>query len=252
MDDPEEVVSAQSQSEETTSTEVTPNPGASAPFDTKAFATEFAAALAPALKPVEAAPQPKQYTPEEIDAALGRWKPDATWKEKFDNLESRDEAVLAMRDGFMQQADRLAQIRTHQAIEQLRQQFAPLIQQQEAARVEQAYETFGKAYPQFASPKLRPLADRIAEGLMSGGKKFASSEEFFSSVASGMAEVARETNPNFVLTPAASAGSSSGTKTVSNPNAVRGNSFGSGGGAGGGRLAAAGGEKKAIASLFDA
>jgi len=131
---------------------------------------------------------------------MNLWEPDDAWYKKYDNLETRAEAIKEQRDGLIKQADTIAQLRMQDALQTLRDEFAPgltAIQEHQNAQREVRFNT---TYPQLKDPNLQPLISAVTDSLVKEGKTFSSEAEMFKAVADGVAAVIKVNNPDFKLT----------------------------------------------------
>lgn len=210
----------------------------------KAFATGLASS---GFKPQEKE-QPK-LTPEEAKKLLNVWEPTKEWLERYDNLETRAEAIAEQRDGVVRNADTVAQMRMREMETRLEQTYGPLrqhIAEQQAKAVE---DRFDGTYPELAKPEMKGLVYSVMNQLQAA-QAFKAGDEAgnFKKVADTVATVIRTAtnNPSFKLTPK---GSTPEGKPKNN-NALRPTSSGSGGGHGG-KPAAAGDGKSKVVSLLE-
>lgn len=176
--------------------------GASVPaFDPAKFAQEFGATLGATLKPVieqgrQAAPP---MTPEEARRLLNVWEPDDAWYAKYDNLDSRKDAVAMMRDALIKQADTLAQYRMQEMIDNLKREVMPHLQSVAEMSNRQREERFHATYPQLSHPELQPLVSAVSQDLVARGQRFRTEGEVFAALAKGVEAVIKVNNPEFKL-----------------------------------------------------
>lgn len=194
--------------------------------DAKALAQEFGGEIARALETSRAKDKPP-LTLEEAEAALNVWKPTKEWETKFENLETRNDALKELRDGFIRHSDTITQHRLHQLQTAMEEKFSPALAVVEQMQAEQRQTRFDTTYPQLAKPGLRPVLQAVGSQLRESGKRFNSEEEIFDAVATEVAKVIKETNSDFKLEKVSG---SSPAKT--NPNAIPVTTPGSGGGTG--------------------
>lgn len=175
----------------------TPEP----PFDASKFAKEFGATLSETLRPVidKATPTAPPMTPEEAKRILNVWEPDDNWYAQYDNLETRADAVAAMRDGLIRQADTLNQLRMREAIDQLREEIMPGFQMVSQTANQQREERLHSRYPQLAKPEMQPLVHAIATDMVQRQQTFTSETELFKALANGVEAVLKQSNPEFKL-----------------------------------------------------
>jgi hypothetical protein len=211
-------------------------------FDPSKFAKEFGQTVAESLKGV-AAPAAPPMTKEEASKILNVWNPDDAWYARYDNLETRKDAVAEMRDGLIRQADTIAQLRMQEELQKLRDEYAPqmtMIEEQHNAQREQR---FHGTFPQLKNPGLQPLISAVTEDLIKQGKSFTSESEMFKAVADGVAAVIKVTNPEFTLETAGSSPASDGR----NNNQIPVTTPGAGGGTGRSTSAPKGPTKRGLA-----
>lgn len=187
--------------------EGTPSATPPATFDPQKFAKEFGASFTEQLKPIlQEKVEKKEMTPEEARKILKTWEPDDNWFKNFGNIETQADAVRAMRDGLIEQADTLAQIRLQQAIQDLESRFSPQLKMVEEMHNRAREDRFHGTYPQLKNPALKPLIDAVTNDMVQRGEKFTDETKMFEAVAKGVEAVIKVTNPEFTLT----AGSSNG------------------------------------------
>lgn len=199
------------------------------PFDPNEFAKQFGESFArslPAAKKDEAPP----LTPEEAKKLLRVWEPDDDFLAKFDNLETRREMLLKLRDGFVGQGDAIAQYRLQEAIQGIHQQYAPVLSYVQQQMVERQEQEFYTEYPVLKNEKLKPLIMAVAKDMQARGEVSADSKENFKRLAAGVESVIKVSNPDFTLkTPA----SSTSSPTRNSAGRIPSTTSGSGGGGGG-------------------
>ncbi len=174
-----------------------PKPEPVVPFDPAAFAKTFATELAPHLKP--AAPAEKELTPEEAKKLLNVWEPDDKWYAKFDNMETRNEALREQRDGLAKQYDTLYQFRQQEFEERMSARFGPLEQQYQQANAQAQESRLHASFPDLAKPEFTPLVRAIAQDFVAKGQTFPDEATLFKALASGVEAVIKTQNPNFKL-----------------------------------------------------
>lgn len=216
---------------ETPATTTPPAPA----FDAKAVASELGAVIKDALKPVEGERQ--KLTPEEARKLLKVWEPDDDFIKRFGNIETQKAAIIEMRDAMLVQFDTLGQMRLNELGQSLEGKFKPAFEYVTKAEQRERDQDFGKAYPQLADEKLKPIVTAVANQLKAAGTKYENEKAHFDAVASGVEAVLKISNPDFKLT--VSAGSTPADKTTSRPaNALVPSTQGSGGGGSGDRSTA--------------
>lgn len=176
----------------------TPKPAAES-FDPARFAKEFGETLGTQLKPIIDKQAQPQMTPEEARRLLNVWEPDDGWYAQYDNLDTRKDAVAAMRDALMTQADTLAQMRMQEMLGAFRDEISPQLAAVRAYADQQRDERFTAKYPQLGNPALRPLIMAVADDMARQNKRFQNEEEAFTALASGVEAVIKVNNPEFKL-----------------------------------------------------
>jgi hypothetical protein len=197
-------------------------------FDASKFAQEFGKSVAESLKPVAQQPAAPTLTKEEAARILNIWEPDEAWFRDYDNLETRGTAIQSMRDGLIRQADTIAQLRMQEALQELRDEYAPKLSIIEEHTNAQREERFHGTFPQLRNPGLQPLITAVTEDLVKQGKTFTSESEMFKAVADGVTAVIKVTNPEFKLETAGSTPANEGR----NNNQIPVTTPGAGGGTG--------------------
>lgn len=202
-------------------------------FDASKFAKEFGDTLGTTLKPIleQARPQEPEMTPEEARRILNVWEPDEQWYARYDNLETRTEAVNEMRDGLIRQADTIAQFRMKEMVDQLRGEVMPHLQQSAQVANQQREERFKVTYPQLKEPALQPLIKAVAQDFVDRQQTFQSEGELFKALAGGVEAVLKVNNPEFKLETVTSQNGSETTQGRS-PRSLPVTSPGGGGGTG--------------------
>lgn len=218
--------------------EVKEEPTTPPAFDPAALSTAFAEGLVKAgFKPqAEPATIEKPLTPEEAKKLLNVWEPTSEWQVKYDNLETRADAIREMRDGQIKQADTISQLRMQQMRTELMNEFAPMRQAQAEQEAKQVEQRFDEQYPQLAKPELKGLIGTVIGTLKSSGVLKPRDEAHnFKAVATAVEQIIRVGTPTFKLTPK---GSTPSGQTRNNANALRPTTAGAAGG-GGGKVAPA-------------
>lgn len=215
-------------------------------FDPSKFAKEFGQSVAESLKTTVGAPREPEMSKEEAAKLLNIWNPDDAWYASYDNLETRKTAVEQMRDGLIRQADTIAQLRMQEALDSLREEYAPKLSMIEEQTTRQREERFHGSFPQLKNPGLQPLISAVTEDLVKQGKTFTTEGEMFKAVADGVAAVIKVTNPEFTLETAGSTPANTGRNT----NTIPVTTPGAGGGTGRSTGAAKDTAKRGL-SIFD-
>lgn len=207
--------------------EPTPPTPPPAVLDPKEFAKEFGNVLGEHFKTQEDRTKPPM-SPEEAKKLLKVWEPDEEWYKKFDNLESRKDAVIAMRDGLLQQFDTLTQARLEQVLKSVEGRYNPALEMVQRITHEQRQARFDGTYPQLAKPQLQPLIEAVAGKMVEAGKKFNNEPEMFDAIAQEVEKVIKETNPNFKLEKSSGNGAGATKPAGSLPTVSRGAGGGTG------------------------
>lgn len=200
--------------------------------DAKALAQEFGDVLSK-FKPTAAEPTtPKtkkisELSAEEAAKELNVWDPPDDWYTRYDNLDTRKQAIKEMRDGIFKHADTVMQRRLKEALEPYEGKLGSVDQfmsQYQNDKVESAFE---KKYPELAKDELADFRQTVINKLDQSGKKFKTVGELVTAIGTEMEAAIKVVNPNFKLT----AGSSPAKpkKEGQNANAIPVTSGGSGG-----------------------
>jgi hypothetical protein len=162
--------------------------------DARELATQFGNVIGQHFKP----PQ-KEISVEEAKKLLNVWEPSTEWLARYDNLETRNQAIAEQRDGLIRQADTIMQYRMGEMQRAMEARYAPVVhfmQQQEAHAGEQR---FAQTFPQLAHDGLRPLLFSVAQSMLAQGVKFNSERELFTAIARGVEAVIKVSNPGFSI-----------------------------------------------------
>jgi hypothetical protein len=144
-------------------------------------------------------PPQREMTVEEAKKLMSVWEPTKEWLAKYDNLETREQAIAEQRDGLIRQTDTLMRYRMQEMMQQMEQQYAPaleMVRQQEARAGEWR---FAQAFPQLNRQELRPLLFSVAQSYLANGSRFNSERELFTAIARGVESVIKVSNPQFSL-----------------------------------------------------
>lgn len=180
-------------------------PAQPAAFDPEKFAKDFSGTLAESLKPIIEAKQSDEppMSVEEARKVLNIWEPDDAWYAQYDNLETRKDAVLSMRDSLINQADTLAKMRFQEMLDKFREEIMPTLQRVTETENRQREERLHTRYPTLAKPELQPLINAIAQDFTTRKQTFKTEGELFKAVADGVEAVLKVNNPEFKLEAAA-------------------------------------------------
>ena len=181
-------------------------------------------------------PPQRQMTVEEAERLLNVWKPTKEWLAKYDNLESREQAIAEMRDGVIRHSDTITQYRLREMMERMQQVYGPVVEHMQMEQARAGENRFKEAYPELAQEGVRPLLYAVSQNLLGQGVQFRSEREMFQAIASGVEAVIKVSNPEFKLNGGNGGGTpATATKRKQGPAAVGGipvTTPGSGGGAG--------------------
>ena len=166
------------------------------------------------------------------------WEPTKEWLARYDNLETRDQAIAEQRDGLIRQADTIMRYRMNEMQQAMEQRYGPVIgymQQQEAAAGEHR---FSQAYPMLNHQSLRPLLFSVAQSILASGARFSGERELFTAIARGVESVIKVSNPQFSLESNGANGQGAAApaatrRTGHTPGSIPVTTPGSGGGGGG-------------------
>ena len=168
--------------------------------DLDALAAKFGDVVKSAM-PQQAPVAKPQMTAEEAKKLLNLWEPDDTFMQKFGDMTTQKEALLAMRDGMTKQMYTIFNSMLQEREQEIHGRYAPLLSDREVAQQERILQSFNTEYPALAKPELAPLISAVSAGL--AGRQFASQKEGFAELARGVEAVIKSHNPDFTLTGAA-------------------------------------------------
>ena len=123
--------------------------------DAKQLANEFGNVLGQQFKP-----QQPPMSAEQAKRLLNFWEPTPEWLAKYDNLETRQQAIAEQRDGLIRQADTIMQFRMREMMDQIQQTYGPVVQHMQQVEARNGEQRFNQVYPQLAYPGLRPCCLR--------------------------------------------------------------------------------------------
>jgi hypothetical protein len=196
------------------------------------LATEFGHVIGQHFKAPE-----KEITVEEAKRLLNVWEPTKEWLARYDNIETRDQAIAEQRDGLIKQADTIMRYRMGEMHRQMEERYAPVIQYMQTQEARAGEWRFSQTYPQLQHPGLRPLLFSVAQTLLANGVQFRNEQQMFDTIARGVESVIKVSNPQFSL----QGGNGGGGQPVQQgPRQATAGSLpvttpGGGGGAGGGK-----------------
>jgi hypothetical protein len=204
--------------------------------DAAALAKEFGGVIAEHFKkPEEVVPPKKKYdelSQEEREKLIDLWEPTKDWQTKYDNLETREEALKEMRNGMTKSAATISKLRVDELREELAGSLKETCAFMRERQNQEAEARLAKAYPDLAKPELQPVVKAVSQQLVENGKKFTSESDLFKALADGVVSVFHAGGAkDFKL----STGSNPATtKKAKSANAIPVTTSGSGGGTGGG------------------
>src|SRR5580765_9113471 len=184
----------QPQAPEPQQREAQPQREAPATVDARQLANEFGQVIGQHFKP----PQ-REMTTEEAKRLLSVWEPTKEWLAKYDNLETREQAIAEQRDGMIRQADTLMRYRISEMMQQMEERYSPALEavrQQEARAGEWR---FSQMFPQLNHEALRPLLFSVAQSMLANGVQAKNERELFTAIARGVESVIKVSNPQFSL-----------------------------------------------------
>jgi hypothetical protein len=169
-------------------------PEAAPMVDARHLAHEFGNVLGQHFK----AP-PKEVTVEEAKRMLNVWEPTPEWIAKYDNIETRNQALAEQRDGLIRQADTIMQYRMREMMGQMQERYGPVVEYMQQNEARAGEYRFAQSYPQLAAPGLRPVLFAVSQNLLQQGVQFRSEREMFEAIARGVEAVVKVNKPDFTL-----------------------------------------------------
>jgi hypothetical protein len=183
--------------------------------DARQLASEFGHVIGQHFQP----PQ-KEMTVEEAKKLLNVWEPTPDWLAKYDNLETRDQAIAEQRDGLIKQADTIMRFRMNEMMQQMEQRYAPVVEYMQRQEAQAGEYRFAQHFPQLNQPGLRPLLYSVAQSLLASGARFNSEPELFTAIARGVESVIKVSNPQFSLTNGGSGSPPQAKRTAPGPGSI--------------------------------
>jgi hypothetical protein len=171
---------------------------APAQVDARQLAAEFGQVIGQHFQPPR-----QQISVEEAKRILNVWEPTPEWLAKYDNLETRNQAIAEQRDGLIRQADTIMQYRMREMQQMMEERYAPVVHHMRQQEARAGEWRFAQSYPQLNNPALRPLLFSVAQNLLAAGARFRSEGEMFQAIARGVESVIKVSNPQFSLEAAA-------------------------------------------------
>lgn len=182
-------------------------------------------------------PPPKEITVEEAKKLLNVWEPTKEWLARYDNLETRDQAIAEQRDGLIRQADTIMRYRMGEMQQAMEQRYGPVIQYMQTQEAQAGEQRFAQAFPTLNHPGMRPLLFSVAQSILASGARFNDERQLFTAIAKGVESVIKVSNPQFSLEANGASGHGAAVpqtrKTGHTPGAIPVTTPGSGGGGGG-------------------
>lgn len=205
--------------------------------DAAELAKQFGGVIAEHFKkPEDPTPAKKKYdelSQEEREKLIDLWEPTKDWLTKYDNLETREEALREMRNGMAKSAATISKLRVDELKEELNGTLEETRAYLRDMQNKAAEERLAEAYPDLVKPELDLIVKAVTKQLIEGGAKFANEKALFDALAEGVTSVMHAGGAtNFKL----SSGSNpvnKQTKAKTNPNAIPVTTPGAGGQAGG-------------------
>jgi hypothetical protein len=142
---------------------------------------------------------PKEVTVEEAKRMLNVWEPTPEWIAKYDNIETRNQALAEQRDGLIRQADTIMQYRMREMMGQMQERYGPVVEYMQQNEARAGEYRFAQTYPQLSAPGLRPVLFAVSQNLLQQGVQFRSEREMFETIARGVEAVVKVNNPDFKL-----------------------------------------------------
>lgn len=204
-------------------------PEAKPMVDARQLASEFGQVIGQHFQP-----PPKEMTAEEAKRLLNVWEPSKEWLAKYDNLETRDQAIAEQRDGLIRQADTITQYRMREMMQEMQQTYGPAVQYMQKAEAQAGEARFKGMFPELAQDGVRPLLFAVSQNLLAQRIPFRSEHELFTAIAKGVEAVIKVSNPQFKLSNGNGGGAVPGTARKTGPAAggIPVTTPGSGGGGG--------------------
>lgn len=222
-------------------------PQGPAMVDARALASEFGQVIGQQFRP-----PPKEMSVEEAKRLLNVWEPSKEWLAKYDNLESREQAIAEMRDGVIRHSDTITQYRMREMMDRIQQAYGPVVEHMQMEQARAGEGRFKEAYPELAVEGVRPLLYAVSQNLLGQGVQFRSEREMFQAIASGVEAVIKVSNPEFKLNGGNGGGTpTTATKRKQGPAAVGGIPVTTPGSGGGGGSKATGPPKPRGLAIFD-
>src|SRR6267142_3532397 len=169
-------------------------PEAKPMVDARQLASEFGQVIGQHFQP-----PPKEMSVEEAKRLLNVWEPSKEWLAKYDNLETRDQAIAEQRDGLVRQVDTITQYRMREMMQEMQEAYGPAVQYMQKAEAQAGEGRFKQMFPELAQDGVRPLLFAVSQNLLAQRVPFGSEHELFTAIAKGVEAVIKVSNPQFKL-----------------------------------------------------
>lgn len=205
--------------------------------DAAELAKQFGGVIGELFKKTEEpAPGKKKFdelSQEEREKLIDLWEPTKDWQTKYDNLETREEALKEMRNGITKSAATISKLRTDELREELNGTLEETRAFMRDMQNQAAEKRLAEAYPDLGKPELQPIVTAVSRNIVEKGLKFKTEGELFTALAGGVEAVIRAGGAkNFKLSSGSNPGNNK-PKAKQNPNAIPVTTPGAGGQAGG-------------------
>lgn len=174
-----------------------------------------------------------ELSQEEREKLIDLWEPDKVWQTKYDNLETREEALKEMRNGITKSAATISKLRVDELREELGTNIAETRAFMRDLQNEAAEKRLVKAYPDLGKPELQPIVQGVTKQIVESGKKFKVESELFDELAGGVEAVMKAAGVKDFKLSTGSNPANNKPKAKANPNAIPVTTPGAGGNAGG-------------------
>src|SRR4029077_4983904 len=131
-------------------------------------------------------PPRKELSQEEAKRLLNFWEPTKEWLAKYDNIETREQAIAEQRDGLMKQADTIMRYRMGEMQRAMEERYSPVVAYMQQQGAQGGEHRFAQAFPQLNKVELRPLLFSVAQSMLASGARFNGEQELFTAIARGV------------------------------------------------------------------
>lgn len=177
--------------------------GSTTPADAAAGNKDLADALrglAAALpKKEEPKVEKKELTQEELDKILNKFEVSDELLAKLDNPETRKEAYREIVAGAAREGATASAISAGAALDELRQQLAPLVEAQKEQLLQAQRKTFLEEYPALEDEIYQPILNAVAQELKNSGTKPKTAQEARKLLAERAEAAIKSLKPDFDL-----------------------------------------------------